>query len=251
MAQGESSEMLADMLRASTTVPSAQDRVVRTRPEDFMRGKGKGKKGKPVTMDVREATQRLAFGKRAPSGGQQPTQHPERPQPPVDTSAINTQKAAGRTPSYDPFGDADDPETGAEARIQDTAPVQEAPEPEPEPDAYGAPIPERPRRPTQPYTHPEVKRIRLVMGLSEGDMHVTVQDVILSGYGVVVLIPNDNNSMFLPKPGTEIRLSWDDKVIPAYYPGVTFELNMLQCTGLVFIRKLEDDAVECTTVPQT
>ena len=216
MAKNESS-ILDDMQRQGATVPPAGSRRIRTRPEDFMK-KG-SKRSKARTMDVREAGKQLAGV------------HP------VPQEALMA-PAAGRTANFDPFGDMDpDPETGAEARLTTTTTVADDNKP-----MFVGAVPnaanEQPVIINSPrFAPPEPKRTRLIMGLTDGDMHIQVREVIVSTYGVVVLIPTDNSTMFLPKPGTEIGLSWEDKHEACYFPGVTFDLPMLQCMGLVFIKK--------------
>ena len=60
----ESPGLLDELQRTGMSVPAAGSRHVRTSPEEFMR-KNKGKHGiKPKTMDVKEVSQRLAFGVR-------------------------------------------------------------------------------------------------------------------------------------------------------------------------------------------
>ena len=224
--------MAEDMNILSNTepVPSAGSRAIRTSPEDFK----KGKRSKPKTMTVQEASKRLSFGVRAPDTM------------PMDNAAI-APVVAGRTPAYDPFSGQDvDPETGAEAVLK--VDINEYPtnvddmvDP---PTGYVGQVqqPDRIQWVKPADVAPLVVRNqqplkKLVMGLVDGDMHIRVQDIISSTYGVVVLLPQDSTALFMPKPGTEIKLSWDDKVEACFFPGVTFELDMIKCTALVFIKQ--------------
>ena len=78
--------------------------------------------------------------------------------------------------------------------------------------------------------------IGLTMSLQDGDLRMRVRDVLTCPYGVLVLLPQDGMS-FLPKPGTELTLSWADKQESVYYPGIAFELDALRCLALVFVSK--------------
>ena len=168
-------------------------------------------------------------------------------------SGLDAANPAGRTRSSDSDFDplAPDPETGAPAAL--TAEQQGARAAseslrhrgfqvgdDPAAGFYDEEKPTGAKRLPDGYGHgiaAQKPRQRIVMGLVDGDMRMTAVDVLPSSYGIVVLLPNDENgTLFTPKPGTEIRLEWADKSVPCFFPGVTFELPMLHCLGLVFIR---------------
>ena len=86
-----------------------------------------------------------------------------------------------------------------------------------------------------------LKRERIILGLADGSMQMTVMAVIPSTYGVTILLPlSDDSVTFIPKPGSEIRITKADESWDCYFPGITFELPALQMFGMVFVRNTED-----------
>ena len=85
------------------------------------------------------------------------------------------------------------------------------------------------------------QRKRITMGLADGAMSVMAIDVILSPYGLVVLLPLGDNPTFIPKPGSEITISQGLDSWNCYFPGISFDIPKLKLIGLAFVRKEEDN----------
>jgi len=85
------------------------------------------------------------------------------------------------------------------------------------------------------------QRKRITMGLADGAMSVMAIDVILSPYGLVVLLPLGDNPTFIPKPGSEITISQGLDSWNCYFPGISFDIPELKLIGLAFVRKEEDN----------
>ena len=86
-----------------------------------------------------------------------------------------------------------------------------------------------------------MQRERVTLGLTDGSMQITAVAVLASEYGVTILLPlKDDSVTFIPKPGSEIRISKEDKSWDCYFLGITFDLPALNMMGMVFVRNTED-----------
>ena len=103
--------------------------------------------------------------------------------------------------------------------------------------------------PPAPVVDPQIRamiqylaqRKRVVLELPDTTVHVSAVDVIVSRYGVTLLLPTSGDtSTFVPKPATELMIEFDNQVLACYYPGASFEIEALKLLGLSFIRKEED-----------
>lgn len=166
---------------------------------------------------------------------------PRKAQAPSEGPQEYIVKPAGKTQSYDPFGDQTDPETGAEAVLNLPGQVQageqnQYPQRREAPDAYvtrDSFVPKIEGISTNSYAR---QRQRITLSLQDGDMSLACVDILVARYGITVLLPMaDDSVIFTPRPGTELTVSQGDRSWPCYFPGVTFELPVLQCMGLVFI----------------
>ena len=229
--------------RDGLAVLPAGERQIRQRPEDFVRGKHeqpKTKTYKDVLMSGTTIITRAAASAEPNSG-----KRVRRTAPPAAASEQAQEqelmhtlpRAAGRTAPFDPFTPGEpDPETGAEpAYMPPAGTVIEAPGDEPVRQPYAHPATATAAAVIPRYA-PAPAGKKLVMGLADGDLHLRAKDVLLSPYGIAVLMPMDG-MLFMPKPGTELTLAWDDKHEAVYFPGVTFDLDMIQCMVLIFIKQ--------------
>jgi hypothetical protein len=86
-----------------------------------------------------------------------------------------------------------------------------------------------------------MQRDRVTLELADGCMQMTVIATLPSRYGVTILLPLSAEGVtFIPKPGSEIRITKADKSWECYFLGITFELPELNILGLVFVRNTED-----------
>jgi hypothetical protein len=84
--------------------------------------------------------------------------------------------------------------------------------------------------------------IRVSLELSDGTMTMPAIRVLPGAYGVTILLPlSDDGVTFIPKPGSSVTVGHNDKRWPCYFPGTYFEWPELQCMGLVFVRRDDDD----------
>ena len=85
------------------------------------------------------------------------------------------------------------------------------------------------------------QRIRVSLGLADGTMCLSAVDVVVSKYGVNILLPlDDQGSIFIPKPGADISVSRGAESWECYFPGTHFEIPRLKLMCVVFVRKNED-----------
>lgn len=81
------------------------------------------------------------------------------------------------------------------------------------------------------------QRTRVTIELSDGIFTIPATCVRESKYSVLVIIPlGDSIMAFVPKPGTQLTLSWGDSNVDAYFPGAYVELPELECGVMSFIK---------------
>lgn len=84
------------------------------------------------------------------------------------------------------------------------------------------------------------RRNRLTFELTDSTITVPVIDIKVSKYSVTVIMPlSDNLGVFIPKPGKDVVLSWDDKSMNCCFLGSYFEIPELEIFGLSFVRTEE------------
>jgi len=83
------------------------------------------------------------------------------------------------------------------------------------------------------------KRCRVTLDLADGSLSVEAIAMMQTAYSITVLLPmTPGNSIFIPKPGSEITIRTADvgSVFECFFPGSYFEVEDLQLIGLVFIK---------------
>lgn len=84
------------------------------------------------------------------------------------------------------------------------------------------------------------QRKRVTLELSDTTLYLSVIDVVINKYCVVLLLPlNAEGGTFVPRIGSELVITVGDNAMACYYPGSQFELAPLKLLGLSFIRKEE------------
>jgi hypothetical protein len=80
---------------------------------------------------------------------------------------------------------------------------------------------------------------RVSFELADGSFSLAVIDVVESRLALLILLPiSATATIFVPKPGTQLIVSFGGKSIKAYYPGTYSEVPELQ-TGFMSLIKAE------------
>ena len=81
------------------------------------------------------------------------------------------------------------------------------------------------------------RKSQLTMGLGGGIFKTPAITVRESEFSVVALIPiGDGSSAFIPGPGAELELGFDNKTVKVFYPGSYVEIPELGCGIMTFIK---------------
>ena len=138
-------------------------------------------------------------------------------------------------PAYDP----EQPSADDDTMFDDGAPIvirpsrkQAVPEAQP-------PCPEPPRNASAVDTY-LARRRRIELELTDTALTVPVVDVVLSRYGVTLLLPSSGDGgTFIPKPGSDVKITDGTAIYSCYFPGISFDLPQLHLMGLCFVRSEE------------
>lgn len=80
---------------------------------------------------------------------------------------------------------------------------------------------------------------RVSFEIADGTFSIAVTDVIESKLSVMILLPlNPGATVFVPKPGTQLTISFDGKNIKTYFPGTYVEVMELK-TGFMSLIKAD------------
>ena len=88
------------------------------------------------------------------------------------------------------------------------------------------------------------KTTRVMLEVSDGTFTIPVTDVKESRLSMLLLLPlRDNATIFIPKPGTQLFLTHNNKVTKVYYPGTYVEVPELR-TGFMSLIKADAETLE-------
>lgn len=86
------------------------------------------------------------------------------------------------------------------------------------------------------------KTTRVMMELTDGTFTIPVTDVKESRLSMLLLLPlHENATIFIPKPGTQLFLTHNNRTTKVYYPGTYVEVPELR-TGFMSLIKAEAEA---------
>jgi hypothetical protein len=89
------------------------------------------------------------------------------------------------------------------------------------------------------------RKARLVMETQDGQFSLPVTDFKRSKYSVLVLVPlRDDSSIFIPKLGSRLTLTFKDTVVKVCYPGAYVEIDELKTGFMTFIIDEHNDEVK-------
>jgi len=81
------------------------------------------------------------------------------------------------------------------------------------------------------------QKTRVTIELADGIFTLPAVAVRQSTYCIMVLVPlDDDKSIFVPKPGTELTLAHKDDRLRAYFPGAYIEYPELGVAAMTFIK---------------
>lgn len=82
------------------------------------------------------------------------------------------------------------------------------------------------------------QRGRATLTLADGMFNMSVIDIKECQYGITILLPmKDDAGIFIPKPGAELTIGYNNRNWECFFPGTHFEIPELKLMGLVFVRK--------------
>lgn len=88
------------------------------------------------------------------------------------------------------------------------------------------------------------KTTRVMMELTDGTFTIPVTDVKESRLSMLLLLPlHENATIFIPKPGTQLFLTHNNKTTKVYYPGTYVEVPELR-TGFMSLIKADAETSE-------
>ena len=88
------------------------------------------------------------------------------------------------------------------------------------------------------------KTTRVMMELTDGTFTIPVTDVKESRLSMLLLLPlHENATIFIPKPGTQLYLTHNNKTTKVYYPGTYVEVPELN-TGFMSLIKADAETSE-------
>jgi len=93
-----------------------------------------------------------------------------------------------------------------------------------------------------PYDKYFNQRNRVTFELDGGSYSLPAIDVIESVYGIMVILPaNDSDVTFVPSPGAELVIIYNDKRIACFSPGTVFNINELKIIVISLVKKDTDN----------
>ena len=89
-----------------------------------------------------------------------------------------------------------------------------------------------------PYDNYFNQRNRVTFELSGGSYSLPAIDMIESSFGVMVILPaGDKDITFIPSPGAELTIIYDDKRIACFSPGTVFNVNELAVIVISLVKR--------------
>mgnify|MGYP003587850761 CR=1 FL=1 len=93
-----------------------------------------------------------------------------------------------------------------------------------------------------PYDNYFNQRRRVTFELDGGAYSLPAIDIIEASYGVMVILPAGNNDVtFIPSPGAELAILYDDKRISCFSPGTVFNIEELKVMVISLVRRDTDE----------
>ena len=89
-----------------------------------------------------------------------------------------------------------------------------------------------------PYDNYFNQRNRVTFELAGGSYSLPAIDMVESSFGVMVILPaGDSDVTFIPSPGAELTIIYDDKRIACFSPGTVFNVNELKVIIISLVKR--------------